>query len=457
MLSTIFTSLQGDEPGLVAYWPFDDGSGQFATDATGNGQDARLGSTDGVDDQDPVWVVSDSPIIPPNFQLTPFIAGLGTDIGISSFLPDVFNCGWSPGEVVEIWWDKPEAQLAIFTVDAMGCFEGMFRLDDVVLIPGSEPNTHEVQARGSVSGVVTSPIEQVVPQLHLTPSQGPAETELAISGCGWDGATTVTVLLQPNNDLLAIPFVDPFTGCLDDTFLMPSNNDGIYGMLATSDMGHASGAAYRVVSPPGKISGTKWHDLNGNGRRDAGEPGLDGVTIYIDKNTNEEFDAGDPSVLTDVEGRYAFTGLSPLTYLVGEVVPDGFARTFPALDFHSVNLEAGMDVQGLDFGNWVPPEDIVVELPPGRLLPGSILGATASGFKPGLLVKAFLQSDPVLVGEELADGEGNVSFQITIPLDFPPGDHMLILLGQNPDDSERRLTYPLTVESASVIFQDGFE
>jgi hypothetical protein len=72
-------------------------------------------------------------------------------------------------------------------------------------------------------------------------------------------------------------------------------------------------------------------------------------------------------------------------------------------------------------------------------------------------VKAFLQSDPVLVGEEFTDVDGNVSFQITIPLDFPPGDHMLILLGQNPDDSERRLTHPLTVESAGVIFKDGFE
>ena len=166
ILSTIFTSLQGDEPGLVAYWPFDDGSGQFASDATDNGQHARLGSTDGVDDQDPVWVVSDSPIIPPNFQLTPFIAGLGTDIGISSYLPAVFNCGWSPGEAVEIWWDKPEAQLALFTVDAMGCFEGMFRLDDGELIPGSEPNTHEVQAWGNVSGVLVYLHPKLPQDLH---------------------------------------------------------------------------------------------------------------------------------------------------------------------------------------------------------------------------------------------------------------------------------------------------
>jgi hypothetical protein len=248
ILATIFTSLQGDEPGLVAYWQFDDGSGQFASDGSGNAQDARLGSTGGIDDQDPVWVVSDSPIIPPNFQLTPFIAGLGTDIGISSFLPAVFNCGWSPGETVEIWWDKPDAQLAVFTVDAMGCFEGMFPLDDGERIPGSEPGTHEIQARGSVTGVLTSPFEQAVPQLHLNPSQGPAEREIAISGCGWDGASILTVLLQPTNDLLARPVVDPSTGCIDDTMIFPRKKDGFHGIIANSDVGQVTGAAYWVKS-----------------------------------------------------------------------------------------------------------------------------------------------------------------------------------------------------------------
>ena len=118
--STMLGSLQGDEPGLVGYWPLDDGSGQFASDATGNGQSARLGSSDGVDGQDPIWVASDSPLIPPIFQLIPLFGGLGTDIGIESFIIPGINCGWSAGETVEVWWDKPEEQLATFTVEANG-------------------------------------------------------------------------------------------------------------------------------------------------------------------------------------------------------------------------------------------------------------------------------------------------------------------------------------------------
>jgi hypothetical protein len=50
--------LTGSELGLVAYYRFDEGSGQFAFDATGNGHDGRLGSTTGIDSHDPLWTAT---------------------------------------------------------------------------------------------------------------------------------------------------------------------------------------------------------------------------------------------------------------------------------------------------------------------------------------------------------------------------------------------------------------
>ncbi|RLD03954.1 MAG: hypothetical protein DRI32_06545, partial [Chloroflexi bacterium] len=47
--------LAGNEPGLAGYWRFDEGSGQTAYDSSSNGNNGRLGSTENVDDQDPVW------------------------------------------------------------------------------------------------------------------------------------------------------------------------------------------------------------------------------------------------------------------------------------------------------------------------------------------------------------------------------------------------------------------
>ncbi len=81
------------------------------------------------------------------------------------------------------------------------------------------------------------------------------------------------------------------------------------------------------------------------------------------------------------------------------------------------------------------------------LLPGDVFNASATGFKPFSIVRAWLQSTPVLVGEEEADEFGRVRFVITVPESFPPGPHTLVLLGVAPDGSERRLEAPITVSA----------
>ena len=48
----------GAEAGLVGYWPFDDGSGQVAGDATGNGLAATLGASAAADASDPAWATT---------------------------------------------------------------------------------------------------------------------------------------------------------------------------------------------------------------------------------------------------------------------------------------------------------------------------------------------------------------------------------------------------------------
>ncbi len=50
------TALTGNEPGLIACWTFEEGSGQIAYDLSPNHNHARLGSSLGVDDADPKWV-----------------------------------------------------------------------------------------------------------------------------------------------------------------------------------------------------------------------------------------------------------------------------------------------------------------------------------------------------------------------------------------------------------------
>jgi subtilisin family serine protease len=85
------------------------------------------------------------------------------------------------------------------------------------------------------------------------------------------------------------------------------------------------------VPTPGEISGSKWNDLNGDGKQDANEPGLAGWTIYLDDNQNGQLDSGETSTKTDINGDYTFTNLNPGTYTVAEVLKPGWEQTFPGV------------------------------------------------------------------------------------------------------------------------------
>jgi hypothetical protein len=56
VLAFMNKSVNPKTPGLVVYWPMDEGTGDVATDETGNGHDMRLGDAVGSDVGDPTWV-----------------------------------------------------------------------------------------------------------------------------------------------------------------------------------------------------------------------------------------------------------------------------------------------------------------------------------------------------------------------------------------------------------------
>ncbi len=95
------------------------------------------------------------------------------------------------------------------------------------------------------------------------------------------------------------------------------------------------------------ISGQKWNDLNGDGIHQANEPFLSGWTINLSPGG---------SVVTDTNGFYYFTGLSPGTYVVTETQQSGWAQTFPAGNAgHTVTVGLNQALQGFDFGNQIRP------------------------------------------------------------------------------------------------------
>lgn len=81
----------------------------------------------------------------------------------------------------------------------------------------------------------------------------------------------------------------------------------------------------------GSISGQTWNDENGNAIQDTGETGLEGWTIYLDDNNNGQLDTGETSTLTDANGNYSFTELTPGNYTVAEVLQSGWEQTYPGV------------------------------------------------------------------------------------------------------------------------------
>jgi hypothetical protein len=75
-------------------------------------------------------------------------------------------------------------------------------------------------------------------------------------------------------------------------------------------------------------SGTKFHDLNGNGRRDSGEPGLSNWIIWADYDDDGVRDSAEPYAYTDAEGQYVINDIRPPdgTYMLRETLPTAAAR-----------------------------------------------------------------------------------------------------------------------------------
>jgi hypothetical protein len=115
---------------------------------------------------------------------------------------------------------------------------------------------------------------------------------------------------------------------------------------------HLNGTFKASPPQPGTITGIVFSDINGDGaRQSATEPPLANRTVYLDLNNSGTLDSGDVTTVTNSSGAYQFTGVTPGTYSLREVVPAGWRQTEPSSNSaYSVTVSAGITTAVPDFG-----------------------------------------------------------------------------------------------------------
>ena len=142
--------------------------------------------------------------------------------------------------------------------------------------------------------------------------------------------TTVSFLNQDSEVLGEESFIDSFN----------SNNDwNQYIDERALPVGTRSIEITLDTSRTGGISSDGFFDQVSLKLSTDEKSGLAGVSIYLDSNKNGVLDNGEPVQITaeddpstpdvDETGLYEFNNLAPGTYIVREVVPEGFRQTFP--------------------------------------------------------------------------------------------------------------------------------
>jgi protocatechuate 3,4-dioxygenase beta subunit len=109
----------------------------------------------------------------------------------------------------------------------------------------------------------------------------------------------------------------------------------------------------RIATPTfGAVGGVLFNDLNGDGARQAGEGPLANRVVYIDADNDKVLDPTERKTLSNADGHYKFLELTPGTYTIRQVVPEGWKQTFPLGNGgHVVTVTAGQAVGEKHFGS----------------------------------------------------------------------------------------------------------
>ncbi|MBK7874880.1 MAG: LamG domain-containing protein [Planctomycetes bacterium] len=171
ILSTWDRPLVGTEPGLVAYWRFDEGSGQVAHDDSAHGHDGRLGATIEMDASDPVWLAGGAPLAPFECWAVNYCASTPNSSGHAATMGFTGSLSIAANDARLHVYDAPAGHAGLFFcgreparlafLDGYLCISpftpGLVRLPPVVVVDGDRHASRALDLAAPPSSVQVLP------------------------------------------------------------------------------------------------------------------------------------------------------------------------------------------------------------------------------------------------------------------------------------------------------------
>jgi hypothetical protein len=261
----------------------------------------------------------------------------------------------------------------------------------------------------------------------------------------------------------AVNLTDLFTDVLDD----PCFSFGSFWMHGRSSQSPSSALQdyidpVSVVVRSCTISGTKYHDVGGDGSIQ-GDPVIPGWKLYLDLDDDDQLDPGEPTALTDADGFYVFEELSNGSYTVREAPSSaqspalqGYSCTFPSRDDDECEHVATITAEernsaGNDFGNAKPGKVIVKKVNVGGTQ-SDAFPFTSQGL--GAANASFSLAAGDATGNVIAPVAAGGSYSVTEGTGAPADKYDLTALDCDDADSTENLdtrTATIKVSSGETV------
>ena len=222
---------------------------------------------------------------------------------------DGFTIDWSKSKIssdgsrLELYLtDFEEGEKLVFTVDVD---EGDSPLADGGEFDGTDYGSFELTGATLSATFDTSHMEQKT-------AEGIAFSCYELRSDDFFTGTDLYDVLPGKNYTYSDGSADAYTPVgKEGAGYQPANTAGVYASV-TQD-------------PLSTISGTVYHDLDGNNHKDTGETGIGGVTLTLYKLVDGSYVSMNRTFVTGSDGKYIFTDLPDGTYKVVETQPGTYA------------------------------------------------------------------------------------------------------------------------------------